>query len=63
MNPEHKCILLVEDNPADVRLMVELLADTGAGEVELQHYADIAMYRAKRDRNKVCFYGEREVDL
>jgi CheY-like chemotaxis protein len=37
MKPEGKHILLVEDNPADVRLMVEILADASAGKVELQH--------------------------
>jgi diguanylate cyclase (GGDEF)-like protein len=37
MNPEPKRILLVEDNPADARLMVEYLTDAGAGAVELQH--------------------------
>jgi two-component system cell cycle response regulator len=36
MNPEIISILLVEDNPADARLMVELLTSTGAGKVELQ---------------------------
>jgi two-component system cell cycle response regulator len=30
-------ILLVEDNPADARLMVEILTDARAGEVGLQH--------------------------
>ena len=36
MNSQGKHILLVEDNSADARLMVELLADTGAGAGELQ---------------------------
>jgi two-component system, cell cycle response regulator len=37
MKSQGKRILLVEDNSADARLMVELLADAGAGEGELQH--------------------------
>ena len=36
-DPEHKRILLVEDNPGDARLMVEILADAGADQDELEH--------------------------
>jgi diguanylate cyclase (GGDEF)-like protein len=37
MEPELIRILLVEDNPADARLMAEYLADAGAARVDLQH--------------------------
>ncbi len=37
MRPEHQNILLVEDNPADARLMVELLTNMGVGRFKLQH--------------------------
>jgi len=36
MKPEHQNILLVEDNPADARLMVELLTEVGAGRFKLR---------------------------
>ena len=62
MNPVKKCVLLVEDSPADARLMVELLSDAGAGEVKVQH-ADIAMFYAKRACNQVCFYRDCKDDL
>jgi diguanylate cyclase (GGDEF)-like protein len=37
MNPGNKRILLVEDSPADARLMAEYLRETADGRVELQH--------------------------
>ncbi|HYL36642.1 MAG TPA: response regulator [Bryobacteraceae bacterium] len=37
MNLEGIRILLVEDNPADVRLLLELVRETGAGRVKLEH--------------------------
>ena len=37
MNLEGIRILLVEDNPADARLLVELLRETGAGRVKFDH--------------------------
>jgi diguanylate cyclase (GGDEF)-like protein len=37
MDSEYKRILLVEDNPADARLMDEILAEASGGKVELQH--------------------------
>src|SRR5882672_2796741 len=37
MNLEGIRVLLVEDNPGDVRLFLELLRETGAGHVKLEH--------------------------
>ena len=37
MRPKGKRILLVEDNPADARLMIEFLVDAGAVDGEFQH--------------------------
>ncbi len=37
MNLEDIRVLLVEDNPGDVRLFLELLRETGAGHVKLEH--------------------------
>jgi two-component system cell cycle response regulator len=37
MDSEYKRILLVEDNPADARLMDEILTEASGGKVELQH--------------------------
>ena len=37
MKPDSKRVLLIEDNPADARLIVEILTDASAGKVELQH--------------------------
>jgi two-component system cell cycle response regulator len=43
MKPDHKRILLVEDNPGDARLMAELLTNTGAGGIGLQHVDRISV--------------------
>src|SRR5437016_4204235 len=37
MNLEGIRILLVEDNPGDARLFLELVRETGAGRLKLQH--------------------------
>jgi two-component system cell cycle response regulator len=37
MKPDSKRVLLIEDNPADARLIVEILTDASAGKVESQH--------------------------
>src|SRR5258708_9245351 len=37
MNLEGIRVLLVEDNPGDVRLFLELLRETGAGHVKVEH--------------------------
>lgn len=37
MNLEDIRVLLVEDSPGDVRLFLELLRETGAGHVKLDH--------------------------
>jgi len=42
MKPKAHRILLVEDNPADVRLIVEILTEGGAGQGELQHVGRIS---------------------
>jgi two-component system cell cycle response regulator len=43
MKPDSKRVLLIEDNPADARLIVELLTDASAGGVELQHVDRISV--------------------
>ncbi len=53
MDPEHKRILLVEDNSADARLMVELLTDAGAGEGELQHVDRISAALNRLSEQKI----------
>jgi diguanylate cyclase (GGDEF)-like protein len=47
MNLERKRILIVEDNPADARLMVELLTNNGSGEIEF-HLVDRISAALKR---------------
>ncbi len=54
MNLEGIRVLLVEDNPGDARLLVELLRDTGAGRVRMEHVEDLAgaievLYREQFD--------------
>src|SRR6266852_6136674 len=42
MNLEGIRVLLVEDNPGDVRLFLELLSETGAGHVKVDHVDRLA---------------------
>src|SRR5258706_4827343 len=42
MNLEGIRVLLVEDNPGDVRLFLELLRETGAGHVKVDHVDRLA---------------------
>jgi diguanylate cyclase (GGDEF)-like protein len=42
MAMDGKCVLLVEDNPGDARLMVELLNEAEAGEIELHQVVRIS---------------------
>src|ERR1700676_5539197 len=42
MNLEGIHVLLVEDNPGDARLFVELVRDTGAGRLKLEHVTHLS---------------------
>ncbi len=52
MNLEDIRVLLVEDNPGDARLFVELVRDTGAGHLKLEHVDRLstALERLSSDR-------------
>ena len=52
MNLEGIRVLLVEDNPGDARLFLELVRDTGAGRLKLEHVErlDAALERLSRER-------------
>jgi two-component system cell cycle sensor histidine kinase/response regulator CckA len=43
MNLEGIHVLLVEDNPGDARLFLELVRDTGAGRVKLEHVTRLSL--------------------
>ena len=45
MNLEGIRALLVEDNPGDARLFLELVRETGAGYLKLEHVNGRSIYR------------------
>jgi CheY-like chemotaxis protein len=59
MKTKRRHILLVEDNPADARLIREYLGENGGRKFVFQH-ADIAMYAAKQVRNTYRCYSREE---
>lgn len=50
MNLEGISVLLVEDNPADARLLVELLRDTGASHLKMEHVERLNAALARLER-------------
>ena len=58
MKPESKCVLMVEDKPADARLLIETLKEPGTGTHHLTVHRAQAMYCAKHERNQAYFYQE-----
>src|SRR5579863_497154 len=49
MNLEGIHVLLVEDNPGDARLFLELVRDTGAGRVKLEHVNRLSLALERLD--------------